>query len=87
MPNLAVIEIHDLDSQGRGVGRGNGGKVVFVDGALPGDTVEVELTVEKKSFDLGVLKKIVTPSPSRRKSPCPHSAWDLERSCGACHLL
>src|SRR5512135_578082 len=46
---MAVLAIDTLTPQGEGLGR-LAGRVVFVPGALPGETVEVELIFEKKTI-------------------------------------
>ena len=56
------------------------GKAVFVGGgAVPGDTVEVQVTRDKGSFAHARLLKVVEPSPDRVDAPCPYA--DI---CGGC---
>ncbi|MCI5052324.1 MAG: 23S rRNA (uracil(1939)-C(5))-methyltransferase RlmD [Simkaniaceae bacterium] len=74
------IDIRDLGSHGEGVGD-HGGKVIFVEGALPGESVEIDLTVEKKSYSKGDLTKVLKPSEERIEPPCPY----FER-CGGCSI-
>ena len=57
---VAVIE--SLDQEGRGVARRDG-KVVFIEGALPGEKVEYEVYRSKPSFELG----LTTEMPSLRR--------------------
>ena len=56
------------------------GRVVFVDGALPGETVTAELTQEKPRFARGRTVTVLEASPDRVAPPCPHVA----RGCGGC---
>jgi 23S rRNA (uracil1939-C5)-methyltransferase len=77
---MAVLPIDTLTLQAEGLGR-LGGRVVFVPGALPGETVEVELTFEKKNYSRGRLVRVLDPSPERIAPPCP-----LFDRCGGCHL-
>lgn len=65
---------------GDGVARSEDGKVVFVAGALPGETVEVERTEERADFDRAVTTTVLEASPDRVAPPCPH----VERGCGGC---
>lgn len=64
-----TIFITDLSYGSAGIGRpqsgSRAGKVIFVDGAVPGDTVTVEVTQEKKSFARAKLVSVVDPSPER----------------------
>jgi len=59
------------------------GRVVFVRHALPGETVEVEITGEGKGgrFLRGDAVRAVTPSPDRVEAPCPHAR---PGGCGGC---
>lgn len=50
---------------GDGLGRLGDGRVAFVPGAFPGETVKAEITSEKKRFVNCALKEIVEPSPDR----------------------
>lgn len=55
------------------------GKVWFVQGALPGETVEAEMLQDKKKFIRARLLKITEASPLREKEPCPYV-----KDCGGC---
>jgi len=55
------------------------GRVVFIGGALPGDTVLARVKIEKKRHTLADLVEIIEPSGDRRPSPCPQSGH-----CGGC---
>lgn len=61
------------------IGRLENGKAVFVEGAMPGDTVMANIQEEKASFCRGTVSQILEASPSRIQSPCPYA--DL---CGGC---
>lgn len=74
------IEITQLDHLGAGIGQYQG-KVVFVPGALPNETVTVQLTEQKKNFAKGKLLNIDVPSPLRIKPQCPHYS-----ACGGCDM-
>lgn len=73
-----VVEIESLDLNGQGVAHVDG-KVVFVDGALPGEKVEIEITRRKKSFDKATVTRILKPSTLRVTPACPHFGV-----CGGC---
>ena len=55
------------------------GKTVFVEGAVPGDTVSVEVTEEKPSFARGRAVEVLEPSPQRTVPLCTQA--DV---CGGC---
>ena len=74
------INITGLNHEGQGVGRIDG-FTVFVDGAVEEETVEVEITLLKKSYAVGKLLKIITPSNNRCKPFCP-----VFERCGGCSL-
>ena len=54
------------------------GKVVFVEGVLPGEVVEAEIIDEKSNFLRAIPSKIIEASPYRRK----HIWEDAERGAG-----
>lgn len=74
------IEIRDLTTLGEGVGTILE-KVTFVEGALPKEQVEVEVTEEKKNYSKALLLKIVKPSEERASPPCPYF-----EECGGCSV-
>ena len=55
------------------------GRVLFVEFAVPGDVVNVQLTRKKKSFLEGRISAIVKPSVQRLEPFCPHFGL-----CGGC---
>ena len=79
---VAVIE--SLDQEGRGVARRDG-KVVFIEGALPGEKVEYEVYRSKPSFELGLTTEIYKESPLRVLPKCPHFGVK-DGSCGGCAM-
>jgi len=74
------ITITGMNHDGQGVGRVDG-FTVFVDDALEGEEVLVRITKVSKSYSVGQLVKIISPSPSRTKPFCP----SFEK-CGGCSL-
>jgi 23S rRNA (uracil1939-C5)-methyltransferase len=65
---------------GAAVAREASGRVVLVDGALPGETVDAVLTEERSSYVRARVSAVLEPSPDRVAPPCPHVA----RGCGGC---
>ena len=77
---MALLRIDTLTPQAEGLGRLSG-RVVFVPGALPGETVEIERLEEKKNYSRARLVGVLEPSPDRVDPPCPHFGL-----CGGCQL-
>ena len=63
---------------GRAVAR-HEGQVVFVQGAYPGEEVEVEITRAAAKHSFATATRIVEASPDRIAAPCPHFG-----PCGGC---
>lgn len=78
-PKRGVVE--KLVSGGDGLLR-DGGLVVFIPGALPGETVTFRVTAVKKGFARAELLSIDGPSEDRRDPPCP-----LYGRCGGCDFM
>jgi 23S rRNA (uracil1939-C5)-methyltransferase len=55
------------------------GMAVFVEGAIPGDKVLARIARKKKSWALGRVLEIISPSADRVEAPCPFSGY-----CGGC---
>ena len=65
---------------GTALARDADGRVVLVEGALPGETVQVEIVEAKRSFARARVTDVVTASPDRVAPPCP---W-VAAGCGGC---
>ena len=74
------LAIESLDQEGRGIAHADG-KVVFVEGALPGERVAAEIVKRKPSYDVARAVRIDRPSPDRVVPRCPHFGV-----CGGCTL-
>lgn len=75
---ILTIKIDSLAFGGRGVGR-TGGLVCFVDDALPGEEVLVEVVKTKKRFLEAKLIEVRSSSLHRKKPLCPYYG-----ECGGC---
>lgn len=75
---LENIEITAYANEGRSLARINN-KVLFVDGAVPGDVVNIKLQKSKKDWMEGRIDKLISPSPERIDSFCKHFG-----TCGGC---
>jgi 23S rRNA (uracil1939-C5)-methyltransferase len=72
-----------LVAGGDALARDADGRVVFVEGALPGELIEVEIELTKKDFARGRLVEIVEPSPLRDSPSCSHR----RNGCGGCDWM
>ena len=80
------IEIKSLDMDAQGVGRtttedGSDGKVIFVEGALPGERVLYASFRRKAAFEQALLVKILRESVMRTQPKCPYFS-----KCGGCSM-
>lgn len=79
-PKTITIDAETPAYGGLSVGRLDG-KVVFIKGAIPGETVEAAVEEDKKDYCRATAVKILTPSPDRTEPPCIYYG-----RCGGCHL-
>lgn len=77
------VDALDLDAQG--VARNAEGKVVFIEGALPGETVRVKTGRRKNSWEQAALVEIRRESPQRVTPKCPHFGLHAG-ACGGCKM-
>ncbi|MGB4399439.1 MAG: 23S rRNA (uracil-5-)-methyltransferase RumA, partial [Daejeonella sp.] len=75
---LQNIEVIDIAEEGKGVGK-SGDLVIFIEKAVPGDVVDVELMRRKKKFYEGRISNMVKPSEHRTEPFCQHFGV-----CGGC---
>ncbi len=61
------------------IARDEDGRAIFVQGAIPGDTVEAEIYEEGQRFAKAKTVRILEASPDRVKAPCPFVGI-----CGGC---
>ena len=77
-PLLQHITINDYAAEGKALVR-HEGKVIFVSGAVPGDTVTIQLSKNKKDWAEGRALHIEHPAPDRLIPFCSHFG-----TCGGC---
>ena len=58
------------------------GKNVFVPFAIPGETLEVQITKNFRDYDIAEITSIINPSIHRIKPPCKYY-----QKCGGCNML
>ncbi|MBX0326994.1 class I SAM-dependent RNA methyltransferase [Oscillochloris sp. ZM17-4] len=72
-----TLDIHGIAQGGDGVGRVDG-MVVFVTGALPGETVRVQISERRQSYARGSVVEVLHASPDRVDpitADDGHAAW------------
>jgi 23S rRNA (uracil1939-C5)-methyltransferase len=77
---MTELRIESLDQEGRGVAHA-AGKVVFVEGGLPGERVGVEILKRKPTYELARAVTIHEASAARVVPRCPYFGV-----CGGCTL-
>jgi 23S rRNA (uracil1939-C5)-methyltransferase len=77
-PILENVLIEDYAAEGKSLARVDG-KVIFVEGAVPGDVVDIQLQKNKADWAEGFVKKFHTYSAIRVKPFCSHFGV-----CGGC---
>nr|WP_315391618.1 23S rRNA (uracil(1939)-C(5))-methyltransferase RlmD [uncultured Duganella sp.] len=81
-----ILDIKSLDMDARGVGHlhnedGSQGKVVFVEGALPGEKVSFSTFKKKKNWEMARMTTLHRESPMRVTPKCKHFDY-----CGGCSM-
>lgn len=81
-----IIEIKSLDMDGRGVGHlenedGTQGKVIFVEGALPGERVSFQSFRRKPKWEAATMTALHRESALRVKPKCQYFG-----TCGGCAM-
>ena len=74
------MQISALADDGRGIAREQG-KTVFVEGALPGETVSAVYVAAHKQFDEARTETVLVASDARIDPPCAYFG-----DCGGCRL-
>lgn len=77
------VHIDRMDHFGNGIGNING-KIIFVKGAFLGETVDVTITKDKKSFMEGNINTIIYKSSKRVEPFCKY--FGVCGGCSLCHL-
>ena len=77
---METLTVESLDQEGRGIARRDG-KAIFIEGALPGETVTCAVTRRKPSYEVATLGSVVVESAARVVPRCRHFGV-----CGGCSL-
>ena len=79
-PVSPAVQVESLDQEGRGIAHLDG-KVIFIEGALTGETVEYVSFQRKPSYELAEVKRIIHASAARVEPRCSHFGV-----CGGCSM-
>jgi 23S rRNA (uracil1939-C5)-methyltransferase len=77
---LEVLDIESLDLEARGIAHRDG-KVIFVEGALPGERVRANVVRRKPSYEKARTESVIAASSQRVQPRCPHFGV-----CGGCAM-
>lgn len=72
--------VASLDHEARGIARVEG-KAIFIEDALPGESVEYASYRKKPNYEMAQLLRVIKPSASRVQPRCPHYGI-----CGGCAM-
>ncbi len=83
LPNFEVqVRIEKVVAEGDGFGRLQDGRVIFVEGGLPGELVLAKVLKQSKDYARGVVTEVLEASEQRVQPPCEYVA----QGCGGCDL-
>ena len=80
-----ILEVESLDLEGQGVARRPDGKVVFIEGALPGERVTVQVHRRKNQWEQATVRSLLRESSQRVRPLCPHFGLHAG-ACGGCKM-
>ncbi len=75
-----TLQVEALDQEGRGIGHVDG-KVIFIEGALTGETVTYVPYRRKPNYELAKVETVITASPERVTPRCAYFGI-----CGGCSM-
>ena len=79
------LTVDSLDLEAQGVARNAEGKVVFIEGALPGEQVQVSVGRSKNAWEQGTMTAMRRESAQRVRPGCPHFGLHAG-ACGGCKM-
>jgi len=79
------LKVDSIDLDGQGVARNAEGKVVFIEGALPGEEVQVNVGRSKNAWEQGHMTAMRRESSQRVRPGCPHFGLHAG-ACGGCKV-
>ena len=83
LPNFEVqVRIEKVVAEGDGFGHLQDGRVIFVEGGLPGELVVAKVVKQSKDYARAVVTEVLESSEQRVNPPCEYVA----QGCGGCDL-
>ena len=79
------LTVESLDLEAQGVARKSDGKVVFIEGALPGEVVTCSTGRSKNNWEQGTMTALRRESSQRVRPECPHFGLHAG-ACGGCKM-
>jgi 23S rRNA (uracil1939-C5)-methyltransferase len=79
------LEVESLDLEAQGVAHNGEGKVVFIEGALPTERVQVQVHRRKNNWEQASLTQTARESSQRVRPACPHFGLHAG-ACGGCKM-
>ena len=79
------LEVESLDLEAQGVAHNASGKVVFIEGALPGEQVQVHVNRRKNNWEQATLTALRHESAQRVRPACAHFGLHAG-ACGGCKM-
>ena len=79
------LRVGALDMEAQGIARKPDGKVVFIEGALPGELVSVKVSRKKNNWEQGTVTEVHHESSQRVTPGCPHFGLH-QGACGGCKM-
>ena len=79
------LKVESLDIEAQGIAHNSEGKVVFIEGALPGEEVQVQVGRKKNNWEQGSLVALRRESSQRVTPGCPHFGLHAG-ACGGCKM-
>ncbi|MGA0613066.1 23S rRNA (uracil(1939)-C(5))-methyltransferase RlmD [Caldimonas sp. KR1-144] len=79
------LDVESLDLEAQGVAHDAEGKVVFIEGALPGERVQVQTTRRKANWEQATVTAIARESSQRVRPGCAHFGLHAG-ACGGCKM-
>jgi 23S rRNA (uracil1939-C5)-methyltransferase len=79
------LSVESLDMDAQGVAHNQEGKVVFIEGALPGEQALVEVNRKKNQWEQATARQLRRESAQRVRPGCPHFGLHAG-ACGGCKM-